>query len=430
MNTKYKLKLAPDLGDYRMMSLCHPRILLYSHDTYGLGHLRRTLALASQLALDLPNASQLLITGSMVAGAFDLPPQLDLIKLPSLTKRTDGRYMARALPLSLDATIAWRKQMILQAAIAFEPDLVLVDKTPAGVQGELLPTLRHLKSCRPATRLILGMRDIEDHPTATCAEWEASDTRYLHEEVYDSLLFYGERDVFDPVIEYAMSRRAAEKLVPCGYLGGARPARSCQALRRELGAGDRPLIVVTVGGGGDGFDLLKTYLDALASDRALAGAHSLIVTGPLMTRRERGFLSHVARGEHLQQLKFTPDLVSYLATADLVVSMAGYNTVCEILSLGVRALLVPRVKPRQEQRLRAQLLAERDLVRVLLPDDLSPERLACEIQAALNSPPPLVTLNLDGLARASHAIIGFLDDGIPKLSAPSPTSSNGHGHPE
>jgi predicted glycosyltransferase len=403
-----------------------PRILLYSHDTYGLGHLRRTLAIASQLALDLPDASQLLITGSMVAGAFDLPPHLDLIKLPSLTKRTDGRYMARGLPLSLDATIAWRKQMILQAAIAFEPDLVLVDKTPAGVQGELLPTLRHLKSWRPATRLILGMRDIEDDPKATCAEWEASDTRRLHEEVYDNLLFYGEREVFDPVREYAMSWMAAEKLVPCGYLGGARPARCRETLRRELGAGDRPLIVVTVGGGGDGFGLLKAYLDALASDQALAGAHSLVVTGPLMTRSKRGFLRNMARGEHVQQLKFTPDLVSYLAAADLVVSMAGYNTVCEILSLGVRALLVPRVRPRQEQRLRAQLLAERGLVRVLLPNDLSPERLASEIQAALNSPPPKVTLNLDGLGRASRAIIKFLDDGAPKLSAPCTTGSNGH----
>lgn len=413
-----------------MMSLYHPRILLYSHDTYGLGHLRRTLAIASQLALDLPYASQLLITGSRVAGAFDLPPNFDLIKLPSLTKRTDGRYTARALPLSLDATIAWRKQMILQAAIAFEPDLVLVDKTPAGVQGELLPTLQHLKSWRPATRLILGMRDIEDVPEATCAEWRSSDARQLHEAVYDSLLLYGEREVFDPVSEYAMSWTAAEKLVPCGYLGGARPARSRQALRRELGAGDRPLIVVTVGGGGDGFDLLKAYLDALALDQVLAGAHSLVVTGPLMTRCERGLLRNMARGGHLQQIKFTPDLVSYMAAADLVVSMAGYNTVCEILSLGVRALLVPRVSPRQEQRLRAQLLAERGLVRVLLPDDLSPERLASEIRAALNSPPPEVRLNLDGLAQVSRAIIKFLDDREPQLAAPRATGNNGHRRPE
>jgi predicted glycosyltransferase len=406
------------------MSQSHPHILLYSHDTYGLGHLRRTLAIANQLAFDIQEASQLLITGSMVAGAFELPPHFDLIKLPALTKRSDGRYMARALPMSLDATISWREQIILQAAIAFEPDLVLVDKTPAGVQGELLPTLQYLKSYRPNTRLILGMRDIEDDPKTTCAEWAVSNTRQLHEEVYDGLLYYGEREIFDPVREYAMSRIAAKKLMACGYLGGARPTKSRKTLRSELGTGDQPLIVVTVGGGGDGFDLLKTYYDALAMDQDLAGMHSLLVTGPLMTRSKCDLLCNISRGEHLHQLKFTPDLVSYLAAADLVVSMAGYNTVCEILSLGVRALLVPRVKPRQEQLLRAQLLAERGLVRALLPDDLSPERLASEIKIALNSPPPKGTVNLDGLKQVSRTITNFLSNGAPELSMPLVTGIN------
>jgi predicted glycosyltransferase len=386
----------------------HPRILLYSHDTYGLGHLRRTLAIARQLARDLPHANQLLVTGSIVAGAFELPSHLDLIKLPALSKRSDGRYKARALPLSLPQTIAWREQMILQATRTFQPDLVLVDKTPAGVQGELRPTLRYLQTCQPETRLVLGMRDIEDDPETTCAEWETNGTRQLHEEVYDSLLLYGERRIFDPVREYAMSRAAAAKLVPCGYLGGAKPARSPQDVRRELDADDRPLIVVAVGGGGDGFSLLKTYLDALASDRALGGVHSLVVTGPLMARRKRDQLRNEARCDHLSFIEFTPDLVSYLAAADLVVSMAGYNAVCEMLSLGVRSLLIPRVRPRLEQRLRAERLAERGLARVLLPQALSPERLATEIKATLDSPPPQVVLDMDGLAHVSSAIIKSL----------------------
>lgn len=164
-----------------------PRLLLYSHDTYGLGHLRRTLAIAGQVAADLPNSHQLLITGSMVAGAFGLPPRLDMIKLPALSKRSSGQYTARALPLSLGETIAWREQMILQAALNFEPHVLLVDKSPAGVQGELLPTLRYLKTWKPETRIVLGMRDIEDEPQATCAEWLANDVPRLHDEVYDHI---------------------------------------------------------------------------------------------------------------------------------------------------------------------------------------------------------------------------------------------------
>lgn len=397
-----------------------PRILLYSHDTYGLGHLRRTLNIAGQLARDLPNASQLVLTGSMVAGAFSLPPHLDLIKLPALSKRSDGRYKARALPLSLAQIMAWREQMILQAVIAFEPDLVLVDKTPAGVQGELLPTLHYLRTQRPETHLVLGMRDIEDDPEATQREWAANDTRRLHEQVYDRILLYGQREVFDPVREYAMSPLATAKLVECGYLDRVTPSRSREVVRRELGAGDRPLVVVTVGGGGDGFDLIKTYLDALAAVPALASIHSLVVTGPLMARDRRDLLRTAAQAEGLTLLEFTPDLVSYIAAADLVVSMAGYNTVCETLSLGVRALLVPRVRPRAEQRIRAERLAQRGCARVLLPEDLSPQRLADEIIAALTAPPPEVRLNFDGLSRASQAIAELL------YSQPATMRGNGH----
>ncbi|MER3459582.1 MAG: hypothetical protein C4309_14005, partial [Chloroflexota bacterium] len=125
-----------------------------------------------------------------------------------------------------------------------------------------------------------------------------------------------------------------------------------------------------------------------------------------------------AQVEGLTLMEFTPDLVSYIAAADLVVSMAGYNTVCETLSLGVRALLVPRVRPRAEQRIRAERLAQRGCARVLLPEDLSPQRLADEI-VALATPPPAVRLNFDGLARASQAIAELL------YSQPTAVRGNG-----
>ncbi|MEK7327725.1 MAG: glycosyltransferase [Chloroflexota bacterium] len=403
------------------MNRSKPRILLYSHDTYGLGHLRRTLAIAGQLARDLPKAHQLLLTGSMVAGAFGLPPRLDMVKLPALSKRSSGKYTARALPLSLSDTIAWRKQMILQAVTAFKPDLVLVDKSPAGVQGELLPTLRYLKTWSPETRLILGMRDIEDEPEATRAEWAASDVPHLHDEVYDHILYYGQRSIFDPGPMYEMSPRATAKLVECGYLGRdeIEAARPESIVRRELGIDDQPLVVVTVGGGGDGHDVIKTYLDMLAGWPGGAPFYSLIVTGPLMAQGKRRLLRQAVQTNHLTLLDFTPDLFSYAAAADLVVGMAGYNTVCETLSLGKRAVFVPRVRPRGEQRLRAERLAARGLARMILPDDLSPDRLMAEVQAALDSPAPTVTLDMNGLSRVSRAVASLL--------AP-PSASNGNGH--
>jgi len=386
-----------------------PRILLYSHDTFGLGHLRRSLSIAEQIARDISGSHQLLITGSMVAGAFGLPPRLDMVKLPALSKRSSGKYKSRALPMTLKQTITWREQMILQAAINFRPNLVLVDKVAAGVRGELLPTLRHLKTWSPDTKLVLGMRDIEDGPEATRAEWARNGVTQLHHHVYDRILLYGQREVFDPVEAYGMSEQTAAKLIATGYLRRDHAARTVASVRGELNIGDQPLVLVTIGGGGDGYDIVKTYLDMLASFPDNAPYHSLIVTGPLMAQRKRALLRRTARNGRITLLEFTPDLISYMAAADLVVSMAGYNTTCEIMSLQKRALLIPRVHVRTEQLIRAERLVERGLVHMLHPAELSPNRLAAAIKATLAAPPPTVTLDMNGLERIGQAVHDLLE---------------------
>ena len=390
-----------------------PRIMLYSHDTYGLGHLRRSLAVAAQLAQDIPEANQLLITGSVVSGAFGLPERLDMIKLPALTKGGDGHYASRILPLSLAQIVTWREQMILQAAAAFQPDLLLVDKSPAGVQHELLPTLRYLKDCSPTTRMVLGMRDIEDSPEATKAEWDANGVPALLEDIYDCILLYGERRIFDPIIEYQMSPAACQKLIPVGYLGNVRAARSRESVRRELGTVDRPLVVLTVGGGGDGAALIETYLEALRTGTlAPDEVHTLVVTGPLMAKPKRDSLS-AGQFKHLTLVEFTPDMISYIGAADLVVSMAGYNTVREALALRARLLLVPRTRPRVEQLIRAQRLRHHGFARFLTPDELSPQRLAGEIRTSLAMPRPIVDLDFNGVQNASRVISNLLMVDVP-----------------
>ena len=47
------------------------RVILYSHDTFGLGHLRRSRALATALTASNPNASAIILTGSPVAGRLE-----------------------------------------------------------------------------------------------------------------------------------------------------------------------------------------------------------------------------------------------------------------------------------------------------------------------------------------------------------------------
>ena len=378
--------------------------MLYSHDTYGLGHLRRNLAIATQVAADIPKSHQLLMTGSTVAGAFPVPPRFDAIKLPALSKRSSGEYKARTLPLTLKRTIAWREQMLLQAAINFEPDIMLVDKSAAGVHGELLPTLRHLKTWSPETKLVLGMRDIEDSPAKTRGEWERGGVYPLLDEVYDRILLYGERRVFDPVTAYHLSDKAAAKVVETGYLGRSIPQIDTQRVRRELEVDERPFIVVTVGGGGDGYDILNTYLEMARGWGGAAPYHTLLVTGPLMAERKRQRLAATVHGRNITLMTFTPRLLDYMASADLVVSMAGYNTTIELLSLGQRTILIPRAQVRAEQRIRAERLDARGLATHLPLEQLTSHTLEAAIEAALAAPRPFVPLNLNGLPCVTAAL--------------------------
>ena len=84
------------------------RVMLYSHDTFGLGHLRRSRQLASAITHANPDASALILTGSPVAGRFAFPPGVDHVRLPGVTKRADGSYMSASMGVDLDSTTRLR----------------------------------------------------------------------------------------------------------------------------------------------------------------------------------------------------------------------------------------------------------------------------------------------------------------------------------
>src|SRR5712692_11935421 len=95
-----------------------PSLMFYSHDTYGLGHLRRTLALASFFRSRRP-LSQLIVTGSPLAHRFRLPRDADYIKLPSVRKVAAERYESRSLGLPFSGIRAFRRDLLLGAARHF-----------------------------------------------------------------------------------------------------------------------------------------------------------------------------------------------------------------------------------------------------------------------------------------------------------------------
>ncbi len=362
-----------------------PRVMLYSHDSYGLGHLRRTLALASQLRVRWPGVTQLIVTGASRIGGWAVPEGADLVKLPAVVKVGADAYEPRALELSLGEVCGLRRELVLGAARLFRPDVLIVDHVAEGLKGEMVATLRHLRAVSNA-RLVLGLRDVVDEAPRVRRAWQRNGVYELLDNVYDRVLVYGSRDVFDVVAEYGLSPRAARKTRYVGYLR-ADAAREPEEVRRQLELRTDRFVLVTVGGGGDGFPLLRAAAEALREDGP-GERDWLLVSGPLMCDRERAELERLMPADpRVRLLDEVGDLSELVAAADAVVSMGGYNTTREILSHRRPALIVPRVEPRQEQLIRANALAERGLVRVLHPADLSPHRLSCEFSTLLAEPP-------------------------------------------
>lgn len=381
------------------------KILLYSHDTFGLGNIRRTLLLTQDLTSQYPKAAILVVTGSPMIHAFRIPEGVDYIKLPCLDRVEAERYEPRFLFDCSEEMKRTRRAILEKSVLGFAPDLMIVDKRPAGVDGELLETLRALQERPNRTRLVLGLRDILDEPERTRLSLIRNGSFEIIDRFYDEVWVYGTQSIFDPIKEYGFPDCVARKTFFCGYL-----KRPTGAVTRDAGP---PRVLVTTGGGGDGSRMIETYLEGLAGLPRNIAIETTVIFGPQMPDSRRttllerfGYLADVTF------LDFEPDLTRRYAEADVVVSMAGYNTVCEMLSFARRAILVPRAEPVMEQVIRARLLAAQGLFDVVEPQDLTPETLIGKVLASFK-PSPITAnlLNLDGLPRIRERVSALLKGG-------------------
>ncbi|MBX3279756.1 MAG: glycosyltransferase [Acidobacteria bacterium] len=390
------------------------RLLVYSHDTYGLGNVRRMLAVSEYLLDVIPDLSILLITGSPVIHSLRLPEKLDYIKLPCLHRVGRGEYTTRYLSASLDDVIRLRADLIRAAVAGFRPDLFLVDKKPLGVKAELAPAFQAID--RLTTRTVLVLRDILDDPTEIRSNWR----RYGHDRAmdqhYDEVLVLGERRIFDPVVEYGFSANAAAKTVFCGYIRRASSPSNRNEVRKRLGITDAErLVLVTPGGGHDGYEVMEAFLRGRRDDAANAGFRSVVVCGPEMPVRDREALrSRTADDPGVDFFESTGEMPDLMSASDLVVAMGGYNTICEILSLEKAAVIVPRCRPTEEQWMRAERMSRLGLIRAIHPDKLTPALLMSAVRDGLVQQSARCVrphIDLDGLPRVAARVSSLLHTG-------------------
>lgn len=371
-----------------------PRVMLYSHDTFGLGHLRRSRALAAAITRSDPQATALILTGSPVAGRFTFPRRVDHLRLPGVTKLADGSYASRTMGMHIDDTTRLRAGIIETSVREYRPDILIVDKEPTGFRGELMPTLEYLKEAGE-TRLVLGLRDVLDDPEVLATEWDRKGALSAAETFYDEIWIYGTREVYDPTTGLDFSPSMRQRMHWTGYL------------KRELGPHaeppDPPYVLVTPGGGGDGEAMVDLVLAAYETDPDLS-PRAILVYGPFLAGETRSnFETRVARlNGRVTAVGFESQIETLFVGACGVVCMGGYNTFCEVLSFDKRAVIVPRTVPRLEQYIRASRAEKLGLVRMLdeSRDGMTPEAMVAAIRALPDQSRPSDAMTpglLDGL---------------------------------
>lgn len=363
------------------------KILMYSHDTFGLGHIRRSLAIARSLRKSPANI--LILTGSHLVGRFNIAKRVDFVRIPGMIKVTNEQYLPLSMRLDAAEVLEIRKNLILATAMAFKPDFFIVDKAPLGLKREVVDTLQWLKMDFPQCTSILGLRDIMDSAASTIEDWSGKDIYDAMNDLYDEIWVYGCQEFYDTVSEYRIPPWVAAKVHFTGYIRRHVPSQEeIRATRKELGIkNDERLVLVTTGGGGDGHPVVDTVLAAF--DPALGGVPGntrlVVVTGPFMPPKHYREVARSCRALGFTCLKFHRFMEGLIGAAQVVVSMGGYNTVCEIISQKKPFLIVPRTVPREEQLIRAQVLCSQGFCDYIDPRALNPQVLRCKILKLLDN---------------------------------------------
>ncbi|GBC63208.1 glycosyl transferase [Desulfonema ishimotonii] len=386
------------------------KIIHYCQHVLGLGHFFRTLEICRALS----DHNVTLVTGGAEVDAR-LPDHVREIRLPGLMMDSGFRQMfSTEAGQSVDMVKERRRGILRRIFEQEQPDLFIVELYPFGRKAfrfELDPILADIRSHElPPCRVVCSLRDILVEKKDTDA-WEKRVLSILNRH-FDALLIHA-----DPAL-LSLDRtfsRMSDIAVPVAYTGFVTPEPppdARRALRLRLGLrDDTPLVVASAGGGKVGAPLLKAVAEAFP--RMGNGARLQIFTGPFMADDDVAALARSA-GDGIHVARFTPDFLSWLAAADLSVSMAGYNTCMNLMAAAVPSLVWPFARNR-EQRLRAEHLSRFGGLRLLRDAELEPSRL-CDLMAHSldRNERPAPRIDLNGAAHTAEWLETWMAGGAEK----------------
>jgi len=368
------------------------RVFFYVQHLLGIGHLARASRVATALAEG--GFAVTVVTGGTPVAGFP-GAAIEHLALPAVTSRDEGfSGLVDEDGNAVDAAFeAHRRALLLEAFAARRPDVLIVEAFPFGrrqMRFELLPLLDAAAAARPRPLIATSIRDILQARTKPGRDAETAE---LVQRYFDLVLVHGDPGFARLEDTFPLANEIAGRIAYTGLVAPPPVAPSPERFD----------IVVSAGGGAAGSGLIAAAVDAAKRlDPALTW---LLVTGPNLPQAAFDRAAGMAPA-NLQIVRFRQNFAALLASARLSVSQAGYNTVCDILHAGCRAVVVPFASGGEtEQTLRAERLQALGLTEMVAETELNGDSLTQAIDAALRRPaPPAVRLALDGAQRSAEIL--------------------------
>jgi predicted glycosyltransferase len=386
------------------------KIIQYCQHVLGVGHFFRSL----EICRALKGHQVVLVTGGTAVDTL-LPHHVREFHLSELMMDCEFQHLyAGDHAKSINQIKEERQKSLFNLFERENPDLFLVELYPFGRKAfkfEIDPVLRGIRNKDlPESRVICSLRDIlVEKKDPLLYETRVIDTLNRY---FDALMVHSDPNLIRLDETFSRTGDIAVPVVYTGFVTPRPAAGARERLRRQLDIKENAgLVLASAGGGTVGEHLLKAVIEAFPLMRTEKPLHLFVFTGPLMSRKKFERLEALS-SERVEVKRFTADFPSYLAAADLSVSMAGYNTCMNILAAAVPAL-VWAFPQNREQRLRADRIARTGALNVLEDRDLHPSRLAAIMDRALSEGPrPPARIDLDGAVKTADWIEKWI--GCPK----------------
>ena len=375
--------------------MSRPAILFYCQHLLGIGHISRSLAICQAL---LDRFDVVFLQGGPDIGRTISSPHFQHVFLPPILMREhDSSLYDPSGKHSLEAL--WEIRETALREVTDHPfAAVVVELFPFGrnkFKPEILSILSAARRSNPKVKIYCSNRDIMVQK-ADQSHREEKIVRLLRAE-FDHLLVHSDPSMISMDQTFAATPQISDMIEYTGYVAETAPQYTADKRENR--------ILVSLGGGAVGDELAMAAI-RVANEFPDHPMH--ILTGPYTSDVARDEMIAASSGRDTVSIQgFSEDFRGELARSRLSISLAGYNTLMDILATQTPALVYPYMA-NLEQNMRAKALEDRGLLRVLYEDMLDPASLSSAIAERLAAPPVTSSVDLSGAETTGRIIARHL----------------------